>query len=228
MESGSARKYLLYAIGEILLVMLGILLALQINNWNEGRKKSQQEANILMEMKGNLQGDLRDIQYNIEEDSETLTSINVILDILEQRLPFHDSLSRHYASVGRNSTFIENTSAFQNLESLGFDLISNDSLRQRITHLYSVHYQYINEINAEVIRRHIWDNLSPQLLKYVKSKIVLVEAYPLDHSLLFDNNAFQEALRWHRELKKFILNLNENVSIEIVKTIEVIDQELSP
>ena len=34
-ESGIARKYLLYAIGEIALVVIGILIALQINNWNE-------------------------------------------------------------------------------------------------------------------------------------------------------------------------------------------------
>ena len=40
-ESGSTQKYLLYALGEILLVMIGILLALQVNNWNERRKNNQ-------------------------------------------------------------------------------------------------------------------------------------------------------------------------------------------
>jgi hypothetical protein len=37
-DQGNLRKYLLYAIGEVLLVMIGILLALQVNNWNERRK----------------------------------------------------------------------------------------------------------------------------------------------------------------------------------------------
>ena len=47
-ESSSVRKYLLYAIGEVGLVVIGILIALQINNWNEGRKtKSQFEQSIL-------------------------------------------------------------------------------------------------------------------------------------------------------------------------------------
>ncbi len=36
-------KYLLYAFGEILLVVIGILIALQVNNWNEGRKQRQVE-----------------------------------------------------------------------------------------------------------------------------------------------------------------------------------------
>ena len=41
------RNYLIYALGEILLVMVGILLALQVNNWNENRKTNEQESELL-------------------------------------------------------------------------------------------------------------------------------------------------------------------------------------
>lgn len=47
-------KYLLYAISEILLVVLGLLIALQINNWNKERKESILEKEILKEVKDNL------------------------------------------------------------------------------------------------------------------------------------------------------------------------------
>ena len=47
LQEGSFQKYLLYAIGEIALVMIGILLALQVNNWNEHRKKLSAEKTIL-------------------------------------------------------------------------------------------------------------------------------------------------------------------------------------
>ncbi|MDA0350457.1 MAG: DUF6090 family protein [Verrucomicrobia bacterium] len=46
-ETGSVQKYLLYAIGEIALVVIGILIALQINNWNEERKESILEQEYL-------------------------------------------------------------------------------------------------------------------------------------------------------------------------------------
>lgn len=47
-------KYLLYAIGEIVLVVIGILIALSINNWNENKKTKAKEVNVLEEIKRSL------------------------------------------------------------------------------------------------------------------------------------------------------------------------------
>ena len=65
MREGKTGKYLKYAIGEILLVMIGILLALQVNNWNEKRKMHAELDNIL-----------RIISYDMETD--TLVANQVI------------------------------------------------------------------------------------------------------------------------------------------------------
>ena len=50
-DSGSVTKYLLYAIGEILLVVIGILIALQVNNWNEAQNSRAYELRTLSEIK---------------------------------------------------------------------------------------------------------------------------------------------------------------------------------
>ena len=47
MSEGKLKKYLLYAFGEIVLVVLGILIALQINNWNAGRNLKAEETKLL-------------------------------------------------------------------------------------------------------------------------------------------------------------------------------------
>ena len=64
------------------------------------------------------------------------------------------------------------------------------------------------------------------MLKEVISKKVQEEAYPRDQELLFSNVPFQESLRWHRELKLFILNLYEEVLFEIDEIILLINEEL--
>ena len=47
-------RYLIYALGEIILIIFGILIALQINNWNEKRKEGILEKQILREIQDNL------------------------------------------------------------------------------------------------------------------------------------------------------------------------------
>ena len=54
---GDAKKYLLYAIGEILLVVIGILIALQINNWNQNRLNQIKELDYLQQLQSDLQAD---------------------------------------------------------------------------------------------------------------------------------------------------------------------------
>ena len=54
-------KYLIYAIREIVLVVIGILIALSINNWNEGNKRKSQERDLLLQMKHNLERDLKQV-----------------------------------------------------------------------------------------------------------------------------------------------------------------------
>ena len=93
-ESGSVRSYLLYAIGEIALVVLGILIALQINNWNEWRKDRILEKETLREIAEN-------IEFNIEV-FEDYTSGNIysdyatdyVLAVLNGSIPYTDSLDR--------------------------------------------------------------------------------------------------------------------------------------
>ncbi len=62
----NVRKYLLYALGEIMLVMIGILIALQVNNWNESRKEHQRELQYLDRLADNIHTDLEVFEYNVQ------------------------------------------------------------------------------------------------------------------------------------------------------------------
>ena len=62
---GSFSSYLLYAIGEILLVVVGILIALQINNWNEQRKLNVNEQALLQQLLTDLEKDAQILKESI-------------------------------------------------------------------------------------------------------------------------------------------------------------------
>ena len=72
-EEGHLRKYLVYAIGEILLVMIGILLALQVNNWNERSKERERQLEKVAVLRTEIQSmqDYLKSQISILEAAKT-------------------------------------------------------------------------------------------------------------------------------------------------------------
>ena len=73
------HKYFLYAAGEVLLVVLGILIALQVDNWNESRREQDEVANYLANLREALLDDIGSLEGNIEFNELRLEGIFYIL-----------------------------------------------------------------------------------------------------------------------------------------------------
>jgi hypothetical protein len=67
LAEGKTTKYFKYAIGEIILVVIGILIALQINNWNEGRKENIHQRSVLSNLLQDLKSDSVSYSINLKE-----------------------------------------------------------------------------------------------------------------------------------------------------------------
>ncbi|WP_167769607.1 DUF6090 family protein [Gaetbulibacter sp. S0825] len=80
METGKTGKYFKYAIGEIFLVMIGILLALQVNNWNETRTNEERFMKILKEVRNDLEVDIDRSIRVLERGKEMDSLVNLVLD----------------------------------------------------------------------------------------------------------------------------------------------------
>jgi hypothetical protein len=143
-QAGSkASKYLLYAIGEIVLVVIGILIALQINNWNEQRKEANFEIQILKAFKESLVTDLIDIDANIAVHQKGLLSADSVLVLLASQEAIHkDSLAKLFAAVMMPSRFVHSTSAFESLKAKGVNIISDRDLQKKIVDVYDSQYRF--------------------------------------------------------------------------------------
>jgi hypothetical protein len=80
-KAGKPMKYMRYAFGEIILVVIGILIALQINNWNEDRKEKLQENKILFNLRDEFQENLQNLRY---KDSILKTTIRNLESVFQE------------------------------------------------------------------------------------------------------------------------------------------------
>ena len=83
-SEGKTGKYLKYAIGEILLVVVGILIALQINNWNEDRKERKQEKDLLAQLESEFQNNLEQLEDKIALRETMITSSLKLLEYVNR------------------------------------------------------------------------------------------------------------------------------------------------
>tara|TARA_R110001583_G_scaffold73483_3_gene204428 strand:+ start:1039 stop:1803 length:765 start_codon:yes stop_codon:yes gene_type:complete len=168
-ENNSVNRntnYFKYAIGEIILVVIGILIALQINNWNELKKTSILETKILKELHNNLILDI----FEIHSDVTYMDSINKACSTIRTYLETYDlpndTLFNTLSILRVTPHFDPNKSGYQLLQSKGVEVISNDSLRNAISLLYERSYPYYKRYEEERLRFHALHS-EPQLLKYL-------------------------------------------------------------
>ena len=130
-------KYLKYAIGEILLVVIGILIALQINNWNTKKNTELKEKDALTEIFQDLKSDneqLREIKNKEGKIVEIIDSLN--LEYKQRGRFTEDSLQVYLgkALIGDRPKFVN--TAYSVLISSGIGLIQDKDIRYLITQYY--------------------------------------------------------------------------------------------
>ncbi|MCF1422343.1 DUF6090 family protein [Mangrovimonas futianensis] len=137
---GNTGKYLKYAIGEIVLVVIGILVALQLNNWNEDRKTKILEIEIYKEIKDDIMVSLEDLERGHSRYDKGIVNNARLRDHIINELPFDDSIARDLILADDDDQFFPKMSGFEALKSAGLETLSNDTLRQKIANLYELSF----------------------------------------------------------------------------------------
>lgn len=173
---GKLSKYLIYAIGEIALVMIGILLALQVNNWNSNRQRSKLERAYMLEIKDNLTSDTINIKKVMLFQEAKRESIMSTFRLFEKAANGGDYLEDFDVSVwGEHVPFEQVRIAFDNMmTSEDISLISNKILRTQISQYYSDYkLQEGDQARALELTRGLMDYFVPKFVNkdLVKSMI---------------------------------------------------------
>lgn len=163
LSQGKIGKYITYAIGEIFLVVLGILIALQINNWNEERKSGIQIELLLNNLVKSIDEDLNYLNYSAVLHEFRSNSLAYLLKLtrnnsgefsvsdpipkLEKNRiwdgPYPDTLNMDFVNQaivlsGVTDNVVINKNVLDELKNTGlFSAIKNDSLKQAVNTYYS-------------------------------------------------------------------------------------------
>jgi len=225
-RAGKFSKYILYAIGEIILVVLGILIALQINNWNEIRKLKGIEIKTLRELRSDLTQSMIDIKNDQEYFRFTRKSTLYILDHFENPQPYNDSLSYHFANMYPFSTFSINRTTFDNLRQSGANIITNDSLRIEISNFYTSYINLYKEIEKRSVIEHDEHYIKPMRIKefssYSNNSLIV-----RDYKMFIANPDNQQILNYSLYIFDNLISYQGNIIKVIQELIEQIDKEVA-
>ena len=133
LSEGKFGKYLTYAIGEIVLVVIGILIALSLNNWNENRKNKLTESEYYCKLLADFELDRQNIAELYKESEYKIETSKKLLLELNNKNKDKSFLLNNYLQALRTNEFVPSKVAMTDLVSSGrLNLLTNDSLKNNL------------------------------------------------------------------------------------------------
>ena len=236
MSENKTGKYFKYAIGEIILVMIGILLALQINNWNENRKQLAHGQTLMFELMDEVTEDISTFNWAIKNLKESIKNQETLFKIKDLRRLDSDSLS--YLFLMANIDIKVNANTFEKIKNQGLtQLTANDSLNKTINQYFDIsvmsfnrsiewfwrrylkRIDYFNETNAVDFNTDMVEGLDKVNEELIQKQLFEFINLPITKTYILNiNYDAKEALRDIEGMKQESINLVENIHQELSKT----------
>ena len=253
MSKSNTGQYLKYAIGEILLVMIGILLALQVNNWNNTRLERIKEQNLLIQLQENIAAMLGDLKGDHELLSLGVNSHLNIREYIDNDVAYNDTMCFDFHWLIKDEYIYPVTSAYDQIKEEGMELIQNDSIRALARGMFEFALPRISKQNpfypdleaffGDFYRSNFTPNNDPDLtynfklydyeFKYPyedsfdgRSYMVYFGYVPNDFEALKSSSEFKMLLRQAATYRSFKVSRYKTVIDNLTVLEEIIEREL--
>jgi hypothetical protein len=240
-KENKVRKYLLYAIGEILLVVIGILIALQINNSNNYNEQRNLEQEYLLSLQAEFETNLNRINMSMQENEGRTQSLNKLLTLFDKNVL--DTVSPHAISqmflpiFGSEISYLPATGVLNDIISSGkLNIILNKSLRQQLASFESSLDLIDSQVNGakftdERLRTLFFKKGS---IRNIAMDIGIVDFEYGSISEKIDNKLMFDSIEFENYLMAYLLSASATngpklfggIKAEIVSILKEIEQEL--
>ncbi len=209
-------KYLLYAAGEIILVIIGILIALAISDWNGDRLEKKSEIRALAELKKGILLDLNLIELEQKSINKALASIAQLqIEIKNKERSYDKELDTLFGPVYGIRTLRLNKAFYEDLKSSGLGLIKDADLRLKIVQLFEYNYALLSQIFD--IETFINQVTRPYYLSNFHHISFKMSATPNNFKTIWVDPYFHNIIDYRK------INLEANQKIAYQETIDAIN-----
>ena len=230
METGKTGKYLKYAVGEIILVVIGILIALSINSWNQDRVDKKSESKYLVDIKKEIQKNNSVLDFYIKDrlphKIEGLLSAKKYseMDIeIKDTIAFLNKVSK--GGMITNGLGILSRNTYNELISTGnFQLISKDSIKIKVKNYYwglDADENNVNTYKSDITKftsgLRPYNSLNPDYISKYDSEEMMIA---------FRSVEFRKIIDLELSYAYSIQNKMDRIVEEGLEIIELIDIEL--
>ena len=205
LSQNKVSKYLLYAIGEIILVVIGILIAVRINNYNTFEKERKEEFRLLIKFKTDFRQDSIALARLIEKETTVLKNIDSIFRILEtENERYLAPLASMSQTIANSHIFYTHSGTYDESISAGkMDVILNDSLREAIFGYYG---EVKINLSDAVFDKYQTNEIVPAYMEIMLQNKQAAQVMGLRNPYLenlsvkklYQNKKFNEILIWRK------------------------------
>ena len=224
-QAGKTGRYLKYAIGEIILVVLGILIALSINNWNEHRKVDGEILKALTEIRSNLISDSLSIRQTLIERVEDINIQSTVINALESGKIPYDSFEYHLGRVMISRRLVLLDNGYQILKKYGLERLNNKELRYQLINYYTTSIKEIYDDTADDEHEFI-----TVYLPYIRNHFLDWErrkrGIPADYEQLKSDQYFLTSLKLNINNAKDTVKALERGANNIKEILQILDETI--
>lgn len=226
LESKSIGTYLLYGIGEIALVVIGILIALQIDNNNDWKKDRTLEKETLEEIAENIALNIQEFEDFTSGNKFADNASDYVLAVLNGDKPYNDSLQyRINLAIYQRNDLQYSSVAYESLKNNNLNLIRNRALKKRIVGLFELSY-------PNMLKTFEWEN-KEALQNYMDHHFFPFSAnggmawQPYDFDVQMKDNYFKTLIAKVKIQRNFYIWTARNPLNESKEVLQLINEELA-
>ena len=233
LSEGKTGKYLKYAIGEIVLVVIGILIALQINNWNEDRKSESKKQGYYVQLLDDLNNDIVSAQNTIKEFSNHQKEYNDYLSLYDNErltpVKAYEQISK-FSLISTPPIFNTNTiEALQNSGDIGLipPFIRNKLMNLRRLQNLTIQRFEVTDSGQRSVTQKLSSLLGATTLpKRLENQPEMKEFLNIDENLRELILVYEGIHRWKNVSQLETIDRLKNMLKEIDTIISLIKKEL--